>query len=554
MRHQRSQHPRDRRVQPAADPAGDRGHARAPRRRAATARDWRRSFADAEPRKDRAEQIVGGELAGDRRQRGCARRAVPRRRARAAAGAASRCSAAAARCALGVAQRDEMALAREERAFHVLVRARQREDFVLQEIDAGAGLRRQEHVPPRGAPFVVRAPRPAASVRRGRSCCGRRCAEAPRAARRESRHRPRPVAPPSRASTSTSARSAVRDGGPRALDAERFDRIVGGAQARGVDRSSAECRGSRSSRSTVSRVVPAIGVTIATSSPASRLRRLDLPTLGAPDQDDGEPVAQQRALPRPRRRPARAAPRIAASLPCASAARRKSMSSSGKSSVASVNIRSSISASTSARTSRENAPDRLRAAARAAVAVAASIRSATPFGLREVELAVQKRALREFARLARAARRARAAREHEAQHRGAAVPVQLEHRLAGVRMRRRKMQREALVERLAVARRETRRASARRGVERAPDDRPRSPPEPPAPDTRTTPMPPRPGRRGDRRRSCRRRGAMRRDYRTRRSAGPNVYRRFAAATAASLSSRRFMCHCWKIWMQLLTSQ
>ena len=69
------------------------------------------------------------------------------------------------------------------------------------------------------------------------------------------------------------------------------------------------------------------------------------------------------------------------------------MSSSGKSSVASVYIRSSVSASTSARTSRENSPVRLRAAARAAVAVAASIRSATLFGLREVELAVQERAL-----------------------------------------------------------------------------------------------------------------------------------------------------------------
>ena len=32
------------------------------------------------------------------------------------------------------------------------------------------------------------------------------------------------------------------------------------------------------------------------------------------------------------------------------------------------------------------------------------------------------------------------------------------------------------------------------------------------------------------------------------------YRRFAAAAAASFSSRWFMCHCWKIWMQLLTSQ
>ena len=48
---------------------------------------------------------------------------------------------------------------------------------------------------------------------------------------------------------------------------------------------------------TRSRVVPAIGVTMATSAPASAFSRLDLPTLGAPDEHDAESLAQQRALP-----------------------------------------------------------------------------------------------------------------------------------------------------------------------------------------------------------------------------------------------------------------
>ena len=85
-----------------------------------------------------------------------------------------------------------------------------------------------------------------------------------------------------------------------------------------------------------------------------------------------------------------------------------------------------------------------------------------------------------------------AAREQQAQHGRAAVPVQLEHVLAGVGMRRRKVEREPLVERLAArvaerregghARRERLRATSAAAMAGTP-----------APDTRTTPMPPRPG-------------------------------------------------------------
>ena len=74
----------------------------------------------------------------------------------------------------------------------------------------------------------------------------------------------------------------ARDRRPRALDAERLDRIVGRRAGPRCRRPSAECRRSRSASCTASRVVPAIGVTIAASSPASRLSRLDLPTLGRP--------------------------------------------------------------------------------------------------------------------------------------------------------------------------------------------------------------------------------------------------------------------------------
>ncbi len=47
---------------------------------------------------------------------------------------------------------------------------------------------------------------------------------------------------------------------------------------------------------------------------------------------------------------------------------------------------------------------------------------------------------------------------------------------------------------------------------------------------------------------------MARDYRADCRVSRFAQRLFAAAAAASFSSNRFMCHCWKIWMQLLTSQ
>ena len=127
---------------------------------------------------------------------------------------------------------------------------------------------------------------------------------------------------------------------------------------------------------TVSRVVPAMSVTMAISSPAKALSRLDLPTLGAPTRTTFMPsrkIAPCSALASTVfRRPCRAW-----SLPRASAASRKSMSSSGKSSVASTNIRRVIRSSTNSCMCRENAPLSERNAMRAADLLEASMRSAT---------------------------------------------------------------------------------------------------------------------------------------------------------------------------------
>ena len=79
-------------------------------------------------------------------------------------------------------------------------------------------------------------------------------------------------------------------------------------------------------------------------------------------------------------------------------------------------------------------------------------------GLRQVELAVEERAQRELAglrqsqarraarRLASISRRLQAARKQQLQHHRAAMGLQLEHVFAGVRVRRRKEQRQAVVD------------------------------------------------------------------------------------------------------------
>ena len=127
---------------------------------------------------------------------------------------------------------------------------------------------------------------------------------------------------------------------------------------------------------TTSRVVPATGVTMASSAPASALSSELFPALGCP--------AITTLMPSRSSAPWRACWNRLASIccrfdscPCASALRRKSISSSGKSSVASTSMRRWIRLSRRRCTSPENAPASERLALRAAASVLASIRSAT---------------------------------------------------------------------------------------------------------------------------------------------------------------------------------
>ena len=126
---------------------------------------------------------------------------------------------------------------------------------------------------------------------------------------------------------------------------------------------------------TLSRVVPAIGVTMASSAPAKAFSSELLPALGWP--------AITALMPSRSSAPCCARCITVASLCCnfescprASALRRKSISSSGKSSVASTSMRRCTSASRRPWISSENAPESERPALRAAAAVEASIRSA----------------------------------------------------------------------------------------------------------------------------------------------------------------------------------
>ena len=123
---------------------------------------------------------------------------------------------------------------------------------------------------------------------------------------------------------------------------------------------------------------PGSGVTIATSSPARRLSRLDLPTFGRPTSTTVRPsrsTAPWLRLGQQRRAVLRAHPRSRARL---LAAVGRSISSSGKSMQASTCMRSCHERfRRCAWMRRENSPASERAALRAASALAASIRSAT---------------------------------------------------------------------------------------------------------------------------------------------------------------------------------
>ena len=200
---------------------------------------------------------------------------------------------------------------------------------------------------------------------------------------------------------------------------------------------------------TESRVVPGTGVTIASSSPASRLSRLDLPTFGWPASTTCRPERSR--------------------LPCCA---RASVSveraaqplepAAGVGAVQRIDLLlGEVERSLGERAQLDQLIDERadRAGELAAQAAHRAPRGGLGrrvdhvgdrFGLREVELVVEKGAARELAGLREPrAELERAAQQHREDER-AAVALELEHVLAGVGMRRGEVERDAVVDRRAV--------------------------------------------------------------------------------------------------------
>ena len=317
---------------------------------------------------------------------------------------------------------------------------------------APAGVRSIEASRDIAASLNVRRDRP-----RGRTCCARRCAAATPAARaqRERLAERSSLAVSRRARRRSAARGRRARSRPACVRCRALDRIGRLAQSRRVDDVSGMPAIS-TCRSTVSRVVPGIGVTIAASSPTSRFSRLDLPTLGAPIEHDGR-VLRAAARPCARAPARRVEPSPDRCEPLAHVARAQQVDVLfGKIERRFGVHRAGRSARRAARGPRARTRRyRLRAAARTAVAVAASIRSATLSACARSSLPLRKARLRELAGLGEPRAELDAAREQQPHDRRAAVTVQFEDVLAGVRMRLREVEREARVDRLAAARRET---------------------------------------------------------------------------------------------------
>ena len=178
-------------------------------------------------------------------------------------------------------------------------------------------------------------------------------------------------------------------------------------------------------------------VTIARSSPASRLSRLDLPTFGRPASTTWMPVRSR--LPcRLFASTSSSAARSCARRACASLAmqgvdfllrkiehRLGQRAQFGELRDQAVDRRGEFAAERAQRRAR-------RFAARGVDQVGHR------FGLRQIELAVEKRAAREFARLGKARAGIEHGAEHRMRHHRSAVALQFEHVLAGIGMRRRK--------------------------------------------------------------------------------------------------------------------
>ena len=339
---------------------------------------------------------------------------------------------------------------------------------------------------PRGSP-------PSARARRDRSCCGRRAAAAPPGSCARIAASASAMPPPAAASTSTSARSARATAAhvrsmPSVSIGSSVGRKPGGVDDRQRNAADLDLRlhgvarrpgDRRDDRHRVARQL---------------VEQARLADVGPADEHDGEALAQQRALLRPRQHPGHL--RARSPRPCRARRRRAGTRRPRRESRASPRCTSAArSARRPARGSRARTRrTRLRAAARAAVAVAASMRSATLSACARSSLPLRNARCVNSPGSREPRAELDAAREQQPQHHRAAVPVQLEHVLAGVRARRRESGARCPGRAPRRARRGTRRASRPRGAS-CRRTIPAMIARTPAPDTRTTPTPPRPRRR-----------------------------------------------------------
>ena len=200
---------------------------------------------------------------------------------------------------------------------------------------------------------------------------------------------------------------------------------------------------------TLSRVVPGIGVTMASSAPASALSSELLPTLGWPAITTVHALAQQRALARARRAPRRSAASMAVELaPRIGLLEEVDLLLGEVQRGLDQHAQAHDALGAAPSISAEKAPLSERAG-RARRGLGAGVdQVGHRLGLRQVELVVEEGALGEFAGLRPAAGRcaAPASRQRASSscstHR-AAVRLQLQHVFAGVRMRRREVDRQA---------------------------------------------------------------------------------------------------------------
>ena len=413
--------------------------------RATATIESRRLLADAEPRKDLAEQIVGGEFAGDRRRTPAAPARNSSAKSSSGGGFAPTCACARSRCVAASRSASSWRSRAKNASSRRMLDAGDSLHFASSSIDAVAGQCAQPTCARRASRDALRR---ADAVRDRILLCTTMRGSAGGSSRSERSSIASSLAA-SRASTTSSATSARAIAARvRAMpSARRHRRCRAGPPYR---RRSTGCRRSRSAARPCRASCPGSAVTIAASSPTSRLSRLDLPTLGAPTSTTVRPSrssAPGAARARTSRRAAAGSTRAArarrprAAGRCPPRENRASLPCS---------MRSSISASRSACDfAREFAGEAARRRAHGRRRRRFD-HVGDAFGLREIELAVEERALRELAGLGEPRAELDAAREQQPHDGRAAVAVPLDDVFAGVGMRSRKVERDARIDRRAV--------------------------------------------------------------------------------------------------------